>query len=610
MKLSVVALDYDGTIAEHDTLDPGVRSAIAAMRNQGVLAILVTGRILGDLRRVAGDLRFVDAIVAENGGVLAFPHEGRSLALGPPPSEAFLAELVERGIHADAGQCVVEAAAADAPAMLDVLRRLQLPLTLVFNGERVMALPPAVDKASGLHAALRMLRLSEHNAIGIGDAENDHALLSSCELGVAVDWGSPALKAAADQVIPGAGPAAVAGYLRHIGNELRLAPESIGRRRIELGHAPDGRTVSLAVRGRNLLVVGDSQTGKSWVAGLVCEQLVLQRYSLCVIDPEGDYQALDGLPGMIILGGGSKPPRKREVTLALRHPDLSAVIDLSQVACDERCDYVAELLPQLAALRRRTGLPHRIVIDEAHQFLAGPEACGMLDQELEGYTLITYRPELLDPGVRAMMGPTIATRLTTPDTIFALEGVVSAAEPDGWRDALGSLALGEALLIGGQDPGPASWCRIRLAPRLTPHVRHRVKYLDVPVPSSKAFVFTDAGTPIGQQAATLRELVRAIETVTGPVLAGHLQRGDLSRWVGDVYADQELARDLRKWEQLAPYEALSDIRAGLTRLIQGRYACGEELFPGVRAPGGRYSPPGLPAWDATVAETSLGRMKR
>jgi len=49
VKLGVVALDYDGTIAEHGGLNPALRRAIAV--------VLVTGRIVDDVRRVAGDLR-------------------------------------------------------------------------------------------------------------------------------------------------------------------------------------------------------------------------------------------------------------------------------------------------------------------------------------------------------------------------------------------------------------------------------------------------------------------------------------------------------------------------------------------------------------------------
>ena len=58
MKFLVLALDFDGTIAQNDVLDPDVRKAIAALRAQGIVVVLVTGRILEDLRRVAGDLHF------------------------------------------------------------------------------------------------------------------------------------------------------------------------------------------------------------------------------------------------------------------------------------------------------------------------------------------------------------------------------------------------------------------------------------------------------------------------------------------------------------------------------------------------------------------------
>jgi hydroxymethylpyrimidine pyrophosphatase-like HAD family hydrolase len=45
-----------------------------------------------------------------------------------------------------------------------------------------------------LRAALDDLSLSPHNVVGIGDAENDHAFLTMCECGVAVDNALPLLK--------------------------------------------------------------------------------------------------------------------------------------------------------------------------------------------------------------------------------------------------------------------------------------------------------------------------------------------------------------------------------------------------------------------------------
>jgi hydroxymethylpyrimidine pyrophosphatase-like HAD family hydrolase len=55
VKLSAIALDYDGTIARDDVLDPSIRDAIAAARSRGIVVLLVTGRILEELRRVAGE---------------------------------------------------------------------------------------------------------------------------------------------------------------------------------------------------------------------------------------------------------------------------------------------------------------------------------------------------------------------------------------------------------------------------------------------------------------------------------------------------------------------------------------------------------------------------
>ncbi|HXH14023.1 MAG TPA: HAD hydrolase family protein [Alphaproteobacteria bacterium] len=186
MQLSVLAVDYDGTIAQDSVLDPEVRQAILEVWAQRVSVVMVTGRILDNPRRVMGDLRLVDAVVAENGAVIAFPASGRSIVLAPPASECMLMELQRRGIEARAGACVIETAADHAGDVLDAVHTLELPLVLLFKRGRLMVLPQAVSKATGLREALTVLRLSTYNAVGIGDGENDHELLAVCEVGVAV----------------------------------------------------------------------------------------------------------------------------------------------------------------------------------------------------------------------------------------------------------------------------------------------------------------------------------------------------------------------------------------------------------------------------------------
>ena len=63
MKYGVLALDYDGTIARDGELDPDVKSAIAEARTQGIVVLLVTGRILADLKRVAEGIEFVGSVL-------------------------------------------------------------------------------------------------------------------------------------------------------------------------------------------------------------------------------------------------------------------------------------------------------------------------------------------------------------------------------------------------------------------------------------------------------------------------------------------------------------------------------------------------------------------
>ena len=295
-----------------------------------------------------------------------------------------------------------------------MIRDLELPLVLLFNHGQVMTLPQGVSKATGLGTALDMLRLSPRNTLAIGDAENDHELLRLAEVGGAVEWGSASLRSAADVIVAGAGPAAVGEYIRRVAAEGRLPVPSRARRRLRLGYTEDGREFSLAVRGRNVLITGDAKSGKSWIAGLLCEQLILHGYSVCVIDPEGDYQSLEALPGVTVLGGEDPPPTPRDLLRALRYPDRSVVIDLSHVPQDEKIDYIRSVLPALNVMRRRTGLPHRILVDEAHYFLHDAAARHLLDLDANGYTVVTYCASRLPPELIAATEVMIVTCESNP----------------------------------------------------------------------------------------------------------------------------------------------------------------------------------------------------
>jgi hypothetical protein len=337
---------------------------------------------------------------------------------------------------------------------------------------------------------------------------------------------------------------------------------------VVVGTFADGQSATLAMRGRNILVAGESGSGKSWVTGLLCENLIQKRYSVCIIDPEGDYASLQALPGVVVLGSRGTP-QLDDVREVLRFPEASVVVDLSSTSLDERLEYVPSLLEVVAELRRDVGLPHRIVVEEAQYFLDSPEVLELLDMELGSYTFVTYKASRLDPRVLNSSEVLLVTRETDPVEVSALRAVLGGGGTDQeWQAMLADLDVDEAALLeqGGGMPG-----RFRIAPRLTRHVRHARKYVDVPVSGRRAFVFTRNGAPTGRRAHTLRELVEVIGTSSFAELSSHLRRGDFSRWLNTVYRDPVGAEQVRQLEERHRGGAAPLTAAEVARSIAERY---------------------------------------
>ena len=103
--------------------------------------------------------------------------------LAPRLRTKFVAALrdARRSAAVQSGACIVATWEPHETVVLETIRDLGLELQVIFNKGAVMVLPAGVNKATGLAAALAQLGLSPHNAVGIGDAENDHAFLAICE---------------------------------------------------------------------------------------------------------------------------------------------------------------------------------------------------------------------------------------------------------------------------------------------------------------------------------------------------------------------------------------------------------------------------------------------
>jgi hypothetical protein len=294
--------------------------------------------------------------------------------------------------------------------------------------------------------------------------------------------------------------------------------------------------------------------------------LILQEYTLCIIDPEGDYRGLEPLPGVLVLGTDKQPPEMAEVAYAIRHFDVSVVVDLSRLHLQEKLNYLKTLLPMLAFIRRTMGLPHRIVVDEAHYFLREPDVKQLLDLQLGAYTIITYRPSDLHPDLRGAIDVVLAKRLTNIDEVNALLAIVTEAHVGiGDTAILGGLSTDEAVLA--QKGADKQLQRFRLQPRLTKHVRHMEKYFDLDVVAGQEFQFTENGKPMGSPARSLKEFGALLQDHPANSIADHARRGDFSRWIADVFHDYHLASQVRKIEQQYRLNQLSDVRQPIAALI-------------------------------------------
>jgi hypothetical protein len=211
-------------------------------------------------------------------------------------------------------------------------------------------------------------------------------------------------------------------------------------------------------------------------------------------------------------------------------------------------------------------------VDEAHYFLHGPAATELLDLELAAYTLATFKVTRLDPRILEATEAIIVTRESDSTEARALHALVGGHDTeDHWRSVLGGLAMNEAALVGIGGSGTGVLQRFRAATRLTPHVRHRHKYTDVPVPPSEAFVFTRNGKPSGPAARTLSEFSDLLSECAGDVVAAHLRRHDFSRWIANVYRDRTLAAQVFALEKDQAARHAADAPTALAKLISDRY---------------------------------------
>jgi hydroxymethylpyrimidine pyrophosphatase-like HAD family hydrolase/energy-coupling factor transporter ATP-binding protein EcfA2 len=529
--------------------------------------------MLPDLRAVCPDVdRMFDAVVAENGALVYFPERRELRTLGDPPEPALVDALRRRGVPFELGAAILATHAPFAEPVLAAIQETGVNRTPIFNKGALMLLPGGVTKGTGLAVALAALELSPHNMVGIGDAENDHAFLALSECAVAVADAVPALRERADYVTRAPSAAGAVEFVEeHLLNDLVDLIPRLTRHDLPLGETGDGPPVTVAAHGTRLLIVGPSGSGKSTLTGVLAERVVESGRSLLLLDPEGDYRTLSELERVVVFGGKGERalPSAGEVEQLLRQPASSLVLDLSAMSRSEKVAYATTVLATVATVRSSLGLPHWLVVDEAHHVFPaeGSPAAELLRPSAESLVLITLAATDLAASVRPLANVVAATEVAAFQD--GVRTVLANREGDARLGvAGGALDRGEAALAW-LGPTPRA-VRFRVGRRRVEHRRHLRKYTEGELPPDRSFFFRGPTASLNLRAANLVRFVELAEGVDEATWAFHLGRGEYSAWVRDMIKDPELAAEIAAVERagLRPAES----RPKILELLRHHYA--------------------------------------
>jgi HAD superfamily hydrolase (TIGR01484 family) len=569
MRYLALAVDYDGTAASHDELAESARLAIERLRISGRRIVLVTGRRVEDLLQVCPAIGLFDLVVAENGAVVYDPSRREDVVLGVAAPERLVDRLRERGVAPiEVGKVLVATREPHGAVVFDVIRELGLELQVIANRSAIMVLPAGINKATGLKFALQRLGLSQHEAVAIGDAENDHSFLTYCECGVAVANAVASLKDSVDLVTRGANGDGVAELIDElIANDLDRMEGKIERHLLLLGERSDGTEVRIPPYGRNVLIAGPSGSGKSTLTAGLVERLIDKGYQVCIIDPEGDYGTLRAV---MPLGNPQRAPSVNEVLSILEEPGVNLSVNLLGLPLEDRPLYFSQLIPGLLALRVRTGRPHWIVLDEAHHML--PETWGhassTLPQKLGETILVTVHPDHLAPAVLAPIDVVLAIGHSPEKTL----GTYSRATGQqlAWPEGLGSEAGQVVAWFVRDNTMPFA---LRPQPGRAERIRHLRKYAEGNM-RHRSFFFRGPDRQHNLKAQNLAVFCQIAAGIDEPTWMFHLQSQDYSRWFRDAIKDDHLADEMERIEQrtdLSPEQRRHLVR----ELVAARYTLPE-----------------------------------
>ena len=234
-------------------------------------------------------------------------------------------------------------------------------------------------------------------------------------------------------------------------------------------------------------------------------------------------------------------------------------MNLLGLKLEDRPPFFESLLHAILDLRARTGLPHWLIIDEAHHLFPaswpGPPLA--LSREAQGLFIITVHPDHVAPRVLSLVNALVVIGEEAEKTVASFARATGSRQP---MISHAGLRQGEAF-IWKKPQGDL--VRIRTLPPRAELRRHLRKYAEGELPPERSFWFRGPDNRLNLKAQNLRLFLQIADGVDDETWQYHFRQGDYSRWFREMIKDRKLAEEVEYLEKrdLPPDEGRRLIRA-------------------------------------------------
>ena len=211
----------------------------------------------------------------------------------------------------------------------------------------------------------------------------------------------------------------------------------------------------LVMTGRGC-VIGQSGSGKSYLIGVITEELLRLKLPFCIIDTEGEYAALKESFSMLVVGGPDQDiPLDTDFEKLFSRSisgNVPVVLDLSE--CVEKAEAAYAAITSLYNVEEKMRRPYLVMIEEADKFapqVVRPRINAVEELSVRGrkrgigLIVATQRPSNISKNVLSQCSYGFIGKLTIENDLSAISQLFSSRST---LDQIVNLGIGEFIPFG------------------------------------------------------------------------------------------------------------------------------------------------------------------